>query len=262
MERTELLKGIGLAKRNFRPIVKDGKNPHFKSTYATLAAILAAVEIPLLDEGVLISHTLDHGTDGSMMLRTSLTHWDTGASIETSFPIAGNDPQRLGSALTYARRYNLLNLLNLATEDDDGEAASHRGQDPQSTRKNTTKAVEPSTPVSPVRAIVADLVKVTGFDPQILKAIAKANGLPEKSGDMTEANAKDFQRACLCNWLCQRYVGMAPDVAAKIVDDATTPGSSPLVVAETLTKRLSDWQPPGGLAREKPVTTADGLSLE
>lgn len=259
MERTELLKGIGLAKRNFAPIVKDAKNPHFKSTYATLGAILAAVEIPLLDEGVLISHTLDHGSDGSMMLRTSLTHWDTGASIETSFPVAGNDPQRLGSALTYARRYNLLNLLNLATEDDDGEAASHRGQDPQSTRK-TTKAVEPRTQVSPVKAIVADIVKVTGFDPGTLKAIAKANGLPEKSGDMSEAHAKEFQRACLCNWLCQRYTGMAPDTAAQLVDEAT-PSGGPLLIAEVLAKRLADWQPPGGLAREKP-TMAGGLPIE
>ena len=260
MERTELLKGIGLAKRNFAPIVKDAKNPHFKSTYATLGAILAAVEIPLLDEGVLISHTLDHGSNGSMMLRTSLTHWDTGASIETSFPVAGNDPQRLGSALTYARRYNLLNLLNLATEDDDGEAASHRGQDPQSTRKNTTKAVEPSTQVSPVKAIVADIVKVTGFDPGTLKAIAKANGLPEKSGDMSEAHAKEFQRAALCNWLCQRYIGMAPDTAAQLIDEAT-PSGGPLVIAEVLANRLADWQPPGGLAREKP-TMAGGLSIE
>jgi hypothetical protein len=118
----DLLKAIGLAKADFPPIVKDAKNPHFKNTYATLGAILSAVEMPLIKQAVVIVHEQIQ-TDAGWLLQTSLIHWESEQSIKTVFPVTGNDPQKLGSALTYARRYNILNLLNLSTEDDDGNAA-------------------------------------------------------------------------------------------------------------------------------------------
>jgi len=118
----DLLKAIGLAKADFPPIVKDAKNPHFKNTYATLGAILSAVEMPLIKQAVVIVHEQIQ-TDAGWLLQTSLIHWESEQSIKTVFPVTGNDPQKLGSALTYAHRYNILNLLNLSTEDDDGNAA-------------------------------------------------------------------------------------------------------------------------------------------
>lgn len=119
----EILKAIGAAKLNFPPILKDAKNPHFKNTYATLGAILGAVENPLITQSVVIVHE-QVPQDNGWLLKTSLIHWESNQAISTVFPVSGSDPQKLGSALTYARRYNLLNLLNLSTEDDDGNAAS------------------------------------------------------------------------------------------------------------------------------------------
>jgi hypothetical protein len=118
----DLLKAVGTAKLEFPPILKDAKNPHFKNTYATLGAILSAVETPLLRNSVSIIHEQIQSEDG-WLLKTSLIHWDSEQLVSTVFPVSGSDPQKLGSALTYARRYNILNLLNLATEDDDGNAA-------------------------------------------------------------------------------------------------------------------------------------------
>ena len=119
----DILKAIGLAKADFPPILKDAKNPHFKNTYATLGAILSAVEMPLIRQSVVIVHEQIQ-TEAGWLLQTSLIHWESEQSIKTVFPVTGSDPQKLGSALTYARRYNLLNLLNLSTEDDDGNGAS------------------------------------------------------------------------------------------------------------------------------------------
>lgn len=122
--KKDLLCAIAKAKAKFPPILKDAKNPHFKQMYATLGAILSAVEMPLIDCGVVIIHEQIPLDNGGWLLQTSLVHWETDQAISTVFPANGADPQKLGSALTYARRYNILNLLNLTTEDDDGNAAS------------------------------------------------------------------------------------------------------------------------------------------
>ena len=58
-------------------------------------------------------------------LLTKLTHAESGqwqASL-TVAPLPKNDPQGMGSAITYCRRYALTAMLGLVTEDDDGEAA-------------------------------------------------------------------------------------------------------------------------------------------
>ena len=44
-----------------------------------------------------------------------------------------NDMQKLGGAITYARRYTLSALLSMQAEDDDGNAASNKGMAPNKT---------------------------------------------------------------------------------------------------------------------------------
>jgi hypothetical protein len=53
-----------------------------------------------------------------------MTHKDSEEIEDSSFPIFGNKPQELGSSISYARRYNIQALLNLAAEDDNGDAAN------------------------------------------------------------------------------------------------------------------------------------------
>lgn len=141
MESTNLLKALVKAKPNFGRVKKDAKNPHFKNTYATLAAVLEAVEIPLAEQGIVIVHQLQE--DG---LRTAIVHCDSGEELDFHFPLTlGANPQAIGSGLTYARRYSLLCLLSLAAEDDDGEEA--RQSPAPAKAKTEAKAEEPEAKV-------------------------------------------------------------------------------------------------------------------
>ncbi len=100
---------------------KDSKNPHFRSTYASLASVLAAIQ-PATQFG--LSHTVTFGSTEQGTLLVTTLHHVGGASISSELLVPmGADWQKNGSAMTYARRYALMALYGLAPEDDDGNAA-------------------------------------------------------------------------------------------------------------------------------------------
>lgn len=123
-EINELCKALAAATADFLPVHKDSENPYFKSKYADLATVIAATRGPLAKHGlsvlqfpqVLISRAL---------VVTRVVH-SSGQWIESGLelPASKPDAQGLGSAITYARRYALQSMLNIAAEtDDDGNAA-------------------------------------------------------------------------------------------------------------------------------------------
>jgi len=95
-------------------------NPHFRSKYADLAGIRDAVIPALTANGIAVVQTLD----GTSVL-TRLMH-SSGQWIESACPVpAVPDMQKMGSAITYARRYSLSAICGIAAdEDDDANAAS------------------------------------------------------------------------------------------------------------------------------------------
>lgn len=104
----------------------DGQVQGRNYRYVTLDAVVDAV-LPLLFEHDLVWATFPTSDDGRPALRYRLTHVPSGEHEEDTMPLmcAKSDPQGQGSALTYARRYALVAVLNLTTgEDDDGAAAS------------------------------------------------------------------------------------------------------------------------------------------
>jgi hypothetical protein len=107
-------------------IEKDSVNPHFKSRYADLATINRAVMPVLASHGLVVMQPTR--IDGNAtIVETYLIHAESGEYIGSEYPAISdkNNPQSLGSAITYARRYSLCSLLGLvADEDDDANAAS------------------------------------------------------------------------------------------------------------------------------------------
>ena len=99
-------------------IKRDAKNPHFKYTYASLTQIISEVK-PLLSEcGIVLTQPLINGN-----VSTFLTYGSE--VLESSIPLpVGLQPQPLGSAITYFRRYTLASLLALEIDDDDANEAS------------------------------------------------------------------------------------------------------------------------------------------
>lgn len=115
------------AQKEINNATKNAKNPHFKNNYADLGAIIEAVKEPLNRQSVAVIQSLsstDGGNAGGLFLRTRLLH-SSGQWIEdTAFtPLTKSDPQGVGSAVTYLRRYSLAAMLCITQEDDDGEAA-------------------------------------------------------------------------------------------------------------------------------------------
>lgn len=110
------------------PVVPfDSLNPHFKSRYASLAAIHRVIAPLLAKHGLAVMQFPASG-DGTAGCITRVMH-ASGESIEHVFlvPLTKLDPQGACSAVTYARRYGLSGALGLVTdEDDDGEAAQGR----------------------------------------------------------------------------------------------------------------------------------------
>jgi hypothetical protein len=119
---------------------KDGKNPHFKSSYATLAAVIEAIREPLSKQG--IAFTSLPTTDGlTVSVETRLIH-KSGEWISATCSAAVRDasPQVVGSAQTYLRRYGLQAICGLAAEDDDGEATRNAKPPPPREKDATWEA--------------------------------------------------------------------------------------------------------------------------
>lgn len=147
---TNLYTALLAAQRDFSAVVKNKQNTHLKNFYADLGAVLEAVTEPLANHGLLIVQRFT-SHEGTPILITELVHAESGQSIASALPIVSKDmadPQKLGGAITYARRYSLLALLSLTAEDDDGNAAAQPRPQPanQTARQSRTTPPSSSTP--------------------------------------------------------------------------------------------------------------------
>ncbi len=107
-------------------LAKDKINPAFRSKYLSLDALMERV-MPVLNKHGLLWVTMPVHRPEGVMLRYRLIHASTSVEIEGEVPLilTKQDPQGMGSAITYMRRYTILAVLGLcADEDDDGAAAS------------------------------------------------------------------------------------------------------------------------------------------
>ncbi|WP_242487659.1 ERF family protein [Bacillus sp. TH17] len=124
---TELAKALVKFNSEVTKIAKDADNPFFKNNYATLDTIIDEIR-PILSKHGLSIMQIPSGDGQNVTLKTLLLH-ESGEWLEsdalTMKPVK-NDPQAVGSCITYARRYSLAAFLSLNTgEDDDGNGATY-----------------------------------------------------------------------------------------------------------------------------------------
>ena len=124
----KLAEALVKAQSQMKPAIKDSDNPYFKSKYADLASIWDAVRVPLTSNGLCVTQTTDKLEGSSAVtIITILIHisgeWISGSLTLT--PVKA-DPQGVGAAITYGRRFGLSAITGICSEDedDDGNAAS------------------------------------------------------------------------------------------------------------------------------------------
>jgi hypothetical protein len=129
MRSSESISKIALAlvkaQGELNAVHKDAKNPHFRAGYATLQNIVESTRDVLRKHNLAVVQTFEH-TDGTYVnLVTTLLH-ESGEYITSTLTMrpTKSDPQGLGSATTYARRYAFSAILGIVTDDDDDGNAS------------------------------------------------------------------------------------------------------------------------------------------
>lgn len=138
MEKSQSIINISGALAKFHAtmskVKKSSENPYFKSKYATLSTIQDAIQEPLKEAGLVYSQFPDGES-----LTTILIHVESGEYMQASVMMkpVKSDPQSIGSAITYARRYALGAILGLnIDDDDDGNAASGKSGKEQPKKDN------------------------------------------------------------------------------------------------------------------------------
>tara|TARA_R100001369_G_C3223016_1_gene150481 strand:+ start:55 stop:594 length:540 start_codon:yes stop_codon:yes gene_type:complete len=126
--------------------LKDSVNPHFKSKYSDLSSVINAVNYGA-EFGLSFTQSIDYKNiildrvqtkdetqlkyqeiHRDIFVTTTVNHIAVKDTLTCSVPVLINandkdNPQKMGSAITYAKRYGLQSLYGLAS-DDDGNLAS------------------------------------------------------------------------------------------------------------------------------------------
>lgn len=106
---------------------------NYKYTYATLTDTLQTVKEALVEEGLALMQPIVVDDNGHMIVTTTVVDKSTGESINYGGPGINlkADPQAMGSAISYYRRYALTSLFGLEVDDDDGGQGNRAATRPQ-----------------------------------------------------------------------------------------------------------------------------------
>lgn len=146
-----LAQALVKAQATFHAAKKDSLNPHFKSNYADLSSVIDAIKGAFAANNLAFLQpvTWDQGV---YFIETVILH-ASGESMSLGkirVPLSDTDSQnaqKLGSAITYMRRYHLSSAVGVSQEDDDGNAASARPPAPAPTPR--AQSAGPDVPPSP-----------------------------------------------------------------------------------------------------------------
>ena len=130
----ELAAALAKAQGQLEGTKKSSSNPFFKSKYADLAECWNTCREALTaNEISVIQMPEEINENGRLNITTMLAH-SSGQYISSTLTMTVTklDPQAIGSAITYGRRYALAAMVGLAQEDDDGEKAMERSKDKKS----------------------------------------------------------------------------------------------------------------------------------
>lgn len=184
---SQMAKDLVKAQAGITGVAKDGSNPIFRSKYITLDSILLAVRPVLSQCNIFLTQSVqDYATtEGviiSVTVRSTLLHssgeWianevtiPVNPAVDRNGKVLAVDAHRLGSSITYGRRYSLSALLGIGEDDDDGNTASgyqnqiQAPQEPQRKPQAPQPQPQPKAPeVAPLDFFNAEVNRLYGKD--------------------------------------------------------------------------------------------------
>jgi hypothetical protein len=162
------------AKKAIKPLVRNKRNDQTKSNYVDLEAVADAIDPILADHGFAPTFgTAVSDMEGHYKMVCDLLHEDGHERhYEANIPVDAcgikgsrnkTDTHAFGSSTTYGRRYLKLMIFDIATKDDDGNAAS-----PQ-----------PETLGPEEMTILDDLIRKSGVNRADFFKYAKVEGMAD-----------------------------------------------------------------------------------
>lgn len=126
--QVELFASLAKAQGELADASKNKKNPHFRSEYADLSAILEVVRPVFSKHGLSIIQSTEF--DGAMVsVTTAICHESGGYVTSTASCVpAKTDAMGIGASTTYLRRYGCAAMVGITQTDDDGQEAAHEQQ--------------------------------------------------------------------------------------------------------------------------------------
>jgi len=141
MKETNINQKLFNLQQEIGTISKDASNPFYKSKYFDINSLINQLNPLLKKHRLLLLQPIEEDSVYSKLICVD----GTGGVISGLKLPEINDPQKLGSAITYYRRYTLASLLGLQAVDDDGNVASGVTEEKKWLNQNTpefSKAIE------------------------------------------------------------------------------------------------------------------------
>lgn len=194
---SQMAKDLVKAQAGITGVAKDGNNPIFRSKYITLDSILLAVRPVLSQCNIFLTQSVqDYCTaDGviiSVTVRSTLLHssgeWianevtiPVNPAVDRNGKVLAVDAHRLGSSITYGRRYSLSALLGIGEDDDDGNTASGYQNQIQAPQEPQRKPQAPQAPPPP-QPKAPELSPLEQFNAQVDRLYGKDTSKSDRGG--------------------------------------------------------------------------------
>ena len=180
--------------RAIQPIKKDSENPFYKSKYFDINSLIADIK-PILNElELIIIQPLITLDDSKLAIETRIIDNDKILAQSVAVLPENNDPQKLGSIITYFRRYALQSLLLLEAEDDDAESVKTSNSAIVASKTLPTINVDEDKPwITDVlfedaikKSIQAGVIKLGTPNNEVLLLLRRKYKVAKKYGEMIE----------------------------------------------------------------------------